>query len=96
MRPHRKVPISAPPFIYRFSRDWEKAEFQKILQQIHEYVNVPWRYVSAEKSVFPVVLLNMVSREVKPVEGIKFCSSFLRGQLKASVNEKSPSDRGSL
>ena len=32
----------------------------------------------------------MVSRKVKPVEGIKFCSSFLRGQLKASVNEKLP------
>ena len=29
------------------------------------------------KTFFPVVLLNMVSREVKPVEGIKFCSSFL-------------------
>lgn len=49
-----------------------------------------------KKAFFPVVLLNMVSREVKPVEGIKFCSSFLRGQLKASVNEKNPSDRGIL
>lgn len=46
------------------------------------------------KTFFPVVLLNMVSREVKPVEGIKFCSSFLRGQLKASVNEKSPLTEG--
>jgi hypothetical protein len=36
----------------------------------------------------------MVSREVKPVEGIKFCSSFLREQLKASVNEKSPLTEG--
>jgi len=46
------------------------------------------------KTFFPVVLLNMVSREVKPVEGIKFCSSFLRGQLKASVNEKIPLTEG--
>ena len=46
------------------------------------------------KTFFPVVLLNMVSRKVKPVEGIKFCSSFLRGQLKASVNEKIPLTEG--
>ena len=31
-----------------------------------------------KKAFFPVVLLNMVSREVKPVEGIKFCSSFFK------------------
>ena len=48
------------------------------------------------KTFFPVVLLNMVSREVKPVEGIKFCSSFLRGQLKASVNEKTPLTEGAF
>ena len=47
-----------------------------------------------KKVFFPVVLLNMVSREVKPVEGIKFCSSFLRGQLKANVNKKIPLTEG--
>jgi len=78
----------------RRSTQTKKAEFQKSLQQFHGYVNVPWHYVSAEKAFFPVVLLNMVSREVKPVERIKFCSSFLRGQLKASVNEKIPLTEG--
>lgn len=50
-----------------------------------------------KKAFFPVVLLNMVSHKVKPVEEIKFCSSFLCGQLrvhKESINEKLPLTEG--
>ena len=74
----------------RFGKDKQKKKRIIYLMLLRIFLGIMF----PRKTFFPVVLLNMVGREVKPVEGIKFCSSFLCGQLKASVNEKIPLTEG--